>query len=94
MLWAPNVGYTYPFSAPPSAFPPIGSVDWNLLDTDHDGQITDGDDPYGPYYPGDEYVDWGGLSLYVFQEQDLNLQFQTTYFAVSNKRSSGLNCKL
>lgn len=22
------------------------------------------DDPYGPYYPGDRYVDWVGLTLY------------------------------
>jgi hypothetical protein len=24
------------------------------------------DDPYDPFYPGDEYVDWVGLSVYTF----------------------------
>jgi hypothetical protein len=24
------------------------------------------DDPYSPYYPGDEYVDWVGASLYIY----------------------------
>jgi hypothetical protein len=24
------------------------------------------DDPYDPYYPGDEFVDWIGLSVYTF----------------------------
>jgi hypothetical protein len=81
MLWAPNVGYTYPFSANTSQLPVVGSVDWKLLDTNGDGNITDADDPYGPYYPGDQYVDWVGLSLYVFQDQTTNLAFQTTYFS-------------
>ena len=25
-----------------------------------------GDDPYAPYYPGDEYVDWVGASIYTY----------------------------
>ena len=24
------------------------------------------DDPYSPYYPGDEYVDWVGASIYSY----------------------------
>lgn len=24
------------------------------------------DDPYAPYYPGDEYVDWVGASIYTY----------------------------
>ncbi|TPX36778.1 mannan endo-1,4-beta-mannosidase [Synchytrium endobioticum] len=81
MLWAPNVGYTYPFSASASQLPAVGSADWKLLDTNSDGIITGADDPYGPFYPGDEYVDWVGLSIYVFQEQNINTAFQSTYFA-------------
>jgi beta-mannanase len=29
-------------------------------------------DPYGPYYPGDEYVDWVGLSLYHYPPNEVN----------------------
>jgi hypothetical protein len=39
-------------------------ADFTLLDTDHNGFINAGDDPYGPYYPGDEHVDWVGVSIY------------------------------
>ena len=35
-----------------------------MLDTNKDGKLTETDDPYGPYYPGDAYVDWVGLSFY------------------------------
>lgn len=34
------------------------------LDTNSDGVVGAGDDPYGPYYPGDGAVDWVGLSVY------------------------------
>lgn len=27
------------------------------------GELAPGDDPYGPYYPGDEAVDWVGLTM-------------------------------
>lgn len=30
------------------------------------GVIDNADDPYLPYYPGDQYVDWVGLSLYNY----------------------------
>ncbi|KAJ3087288.1 hypothetical protein HK102_011435, partial [Quaeritorhiza haematococci] len=39
-------------------------ADLQLLDTNRDGNITAADDPYSPYYPGDEWVDWVGLTLY------------------------------
>lgn len=50
-------GSTYPWG--PSRFDP-------LLDTNKDGQLDRGDDPYLPYYPGDAYVDWIGCSAYHF----------------------------
>lgn len=43
-----------------------GTEAFALLDTDADGARTQADDPYRPYYPGDEHVDWVGLSLYHF----------------------------
>ena len=63
MLWAPNQGGGYPFSG--GAFEaPAGSAAARALDTNGDGAVTATDDPYGPYYPGDDAVDWVGMSLY------------------------------
>jgi hypothetical protein len=58
MAWAPNEGSGYPFSGGEFAF------DDDALDTNGDGAITNADDPYAPYWPGDDAVDWVGMSLY------------------------------
>jgi hypothetical protein len=63
MLWAPNYGAGYPFSGGISEAKP-GAPGYDLLDTDGNGTLDEHDDPYAPYYPGDEAVDWVGLSLY------------------------------
>jgi hypothetical protein len=63
MVWAPNEGGGYPFSGGPYAVK-TGSAEAALLDTDGDGEVTGRDDAYAPYYPGDEAVDWVGMSLY------------------------------
>ena len=63
MIWAPNEGSGYPFSS--GAFEaPASSADAKALDTNGDGALTRTDDPYAPYYPGDDAVDWIGVSLY------------------------------
>jgi hypothetical protein len=56
-VWSPAAGEGYPFAAAPT------STD-AALDTDGDGRLGAGDDPYGPYYPGSQYVDWVGLAAY------------------------------
>ncbi|HUZ03454.1 MAG TPA: hypothetical protein VMU89_24175 [Thermomicrobiaceae bacterium] len=63
MLWAPNYGGGYPFSGGAYGVKP-GTPDFARLDTNHDGKLDGADDPYTPYYPGDDAVDWVGLSLY------------------------------
>lgn len=63
MLWAPNYGGGYPFALGEYQAQ-SASIDFPLLDTDKDGLLTAGDDPYAPYYPGDDSVDWVGMSLY------------------------------
>lgn len=63
MMWAPNYGGGYPFAGGKFAAPP-DSEGFRELDTNGDGQLTMHDDSYAPYYPGDEYVDWVGVSLY------------------------------
>ncbi|KXS19713.1 glycoside hydrolase family 26 protein [Gonapodya prolifera JEL478] len=54
MLWAPNIAAGYPFGSGP----PVNSTNFKEMDTNGDGVIDGKDDPYHPYYPGDEYVDW------------------------------------
>lgn len=65
IMWAPNEGGGYPFPGGVSNAEP-GDADLERLDTDGDGELTQADDPYAPYYPGDEYVDWVGLTIYHF----------------------------
>lgn len=63
MIWAPNYGGGYPFSGGPYEVKP-DSPDFAILDTNHDGKVNQYDDPYSPYYPGDDAVDWVGMTLY------------------------------
>lgn len=63
MVWAPNYGGGYPFAGGAHEVR-AGTTDAALLDTDGDGRLTMADDAYAPYYPGDDAVDWAGLSLY------------------------------
>jgi hypothetical protein len=64
IIWSPNEGSGYPFDGPFTA--PPGTAEYAALDTDRDGTVTSEDDPYRPFYPGDDHVDWVGLSLYHF----------------------------
>ncbi|MFF2622694.1 glycoside hydrolase family 26 protein [Oerskovia jenensis] len=68
MMWAPNYGGGYPFTGGQFAALP-GSADYAALDTDHDGTVTMADDSYLPYFPGDDAVDWVGVSLYHWGNQ-------------------------
>lgn len=63
MAWTPNQGWGYPWAG--GAYSCEASDPcFAILDTNGDGALTDADDPYGPYYPGDAYVDWVGFSFY------------------------------
>jgi hypothetical protein len=63
VVWAPNYGGGYPFEGGDYAAQP-GTDEFAALDTDGDGKLTMDDDSYGPYYPGDAYVDWVALTNY------------------------------
>ncbi len=70
MVWTPAYGAGYPFTAPLNssttigdAAPPVDKRNLPYLDTDGDGAVTQRDDPYAPYYPGDRAVDWVGLTM-------------------------------
>jgi hypothetical protein len=63
MMWAPNYAGGYPFAGGQFEAK-AGTPDFAALDTDSDGALTMSDDSYAPYYPGDDAVDWVGMSLY------------------------------
>ncbi len=69
MVWSPAYGSGYPYGTAYGALESVDPERSAALDTNDDGDVTEADDPYGPYYPGDEAVDWVGLSLYHFGEQ-------------------------
>ena len=63
MVWTPNNGIGFPFGT--GAYSPApGSSNFVELDTNHDGVLTEADDMFGPFYPGDAAVDWVGLTIY------------------------------
>lgn len=63
MLWAPNYGAGYPFRGGRYEAMP-DSPEFALLDTNRDGLLDENDDMYAPYYPGDDAVDWVGMTVY------------------------------
>ncbi|RKO93867.1 glycoside hydrolase superfamily [Blyttiomyces helicus] len=78
MLWSPNIYSGYPHNGSPiinqtAGLNDVTSENFRQLDTNHDGLLTELDDPYLPYYPDYDIftgqnlsttVDWVGLSIY------------------------------
>lgn len=63
MVWAPNTPQGYPYGQQGTQYNALSAVDKALLDTNNNGQLDAGDDALAPYYPGDDVVDWIGLSI-------------------------------
>ncbi|KAJ3329656.1 hypothetical protein HDU76_007461, partial [Blyttiomyces sp. JEL0837] len=68
-IWSPNSGNGYPYHG--GAFEPFrngtaGTKRIRILDTDGNGELDASDDPYQPYYPGDDTVDFVGMSIYHY----------------------------
>ncbi|KAI8927683.1 glycoside hydrolase superfamily [Entophlyctis helioformis] len=64
LVWGPSSGNGYPYrTITPTT---VSAADFALLDTTKDGVVDAKDDPYSPYYPGDEFVDWIGMSVYYY----------------------------
>jgi hypothetical protein len=57
LVWSPATGSGYPFGY--NSYVPSKE-----LDTNGDGKFDSDDDPFAPYYPGDQFVDWVGLSSF------------------------------
>ncbi|KAJ3155760.1 hypothetical protein HDU86_004229 [Geranomyces michiganensis] len=64
IVWAPAVAYGYPLfqATNASAAPGFNATTWLEMDTNGDELVNDLDDPYLPFYPGDAYVDWIGIT--------------------------------
>ncbi len=63
MVWQPYLGRDYPYERHRNA-PAAGSAGFALLDTNGDGSWNGSDAAYAPYYPGDDAVEWVGLTAY------------------------------
>ncbi|MCQ6269548.1 OpgC domain-containing protein [Pseudarthrobacter sp. R1] len=63
MVWEPYLGTDYPFDRNRNA-PAQGSDGFALLDSNGDGVWNGSDAAYEPYYPGDDAVDWVGLTAF------------------------------
>ena len=61
MVWQPFQARDYPFTRNRDA-PAPGTPGFAALDTNSDGDWNGSDEPYAPYYPGDDVVDWTGLT--------------------------------
>jgi len=72
-VWAPNTAQGYPYSMP---FP-SNATEAAALDTDNNGQFTFQDSAFAPYWPGPEYVDWVGLSVYWKGPNSQNINVNT-----------------
>jgi len=63
LVWSPYQGRDYPFVQAPDVAQP-GGPGFDALDTNADGAWNLEDAAYAPYYPGDDAVDWVGLSAF------------------------------
>lgn len=63
MVWQPYLGRDYPFGRQRNS-PAAGTAGFALLDTNGDGRWDRSDAAYAPYYPGDDVVEWVGLTAY------------------------------
>lgn len=66
MLWAPSYAAGYPFTEAYGAVDELDQGTVRALDTNGNELVDVGDDPYSPYYPGDDAVDWVGLTMYHY----------------------------
>ena len=65
MVWTVASGLAYPF--PGGVYQPLAtdsSSKLTALDTNADGKLSELDDPYLPYWPGETSVDWIGMSIF------------------------------
>lgn len=64
LVWSPNVAAAY--QGMRRGDPTVSTTDFAAMDTNNNGVLEINDNPFDPYYPGDEYVDWIGISDYNY----------------------------
>ncbi|KAJ3043257.1 hypothetical protein HK097_001783, partial [Rhizophlyctis rosea] len=87
MVWAPAPAQRYPFNETGRSSrysPGWNSTRWRRMDTNGDGRVDEEDDPYSPYYPGDEYVDWIGVTALFYGPAVNTTQLNLTTFHPEN----------
>ncbi|KAI9096215.1 hypothetical protein DFS34DRAFT_159274 [Phlyctochytrium arcticum] len=64
MVWAPAAAQGYPYTNGINSLyaPAFNDTRFRQMDTNGDLVLNGKDDPFLPYYPGDEFVDWIGLT--------------------------------
>lgn len=62
IVWAPNYSVGYPWGQTLDQV--ASSNDSALLDTNGNGELDNEDDCFAPYWPGKDYVDAAGNSVY------------------------------
>ena len=87
-VWAPSYGSGYPFGLAEGRLDSISTTDLAKLDTDGDDEITESDDPYGPYYPGDDVVDWVGQTMFYFGKGEATASAGVDVPLESNERAT------
>ncbi|KAJ3369160.1 hypothetical protein GGF31_005441 [Allomyces arbusculus] len=65
MVWSPNGPIGYPWAGDTYSAKKRPD-DWKEMDTNGDGNVDKNDDPYSPFFPGVEWVDWIGGSIFRF----------------------------
>ncbi|KAI9324594.1 glycoside hydrolase superfamily [Zopfochytrium polystomum] len=102
MVWGPNIAITAPFNETTGTSPiPNSGPEFDALDTNNDGKVDKNDDPYTPFFPGADYVDWFGLSLYYYypirpsqRSRRLNLLPRPTSLAPGPTTSRAVTIKM
>ncbi|KAJ3126616.1 hypothetical protein HK098_007371 [Nowakowskiella sp. JEL0407] len=89
-IFAPMEGNGYPWSGWQPKTAQMSSDDTILLDTNRDGKVLEGDNPYNPFYPGDNIVDWFGISLYWKGDYPYNVNQKCPATFFSDKLNAGM----
>jgi hypothetical protein len=77
IVWAPNLGPGYPYGGRKD----LSAEDLAVMDTNKNGTLDRMDDPYTPYWPGDDYVDVSRLA-YISDLSDTNYLVQWVALSV------------
>lgn len=88
MLWSPAGGFGYPFAGGQYSLQcDTHPDDCAALDTNGDGNVTQADDMFDPFWPGPDSVDWVGMA--VFWWGVVSYPFiQHVYYVISRSMDS------